>query len=698
MPKPAPLLFKIAPHIVEDLGMNLYTTLPRVLVEFIANAYDADANFAKVTFDAQRISQSRKKLRAAYKLEMADYTENNPPPPTVVSLERRTLPEDEQIVIEDDGHGMSRDDIDKKFLFAGRRRRKEDAGTDRSRMTEGGRPLMGRKGLGKLAGFGVAKKVEVISRCKGEDHATKITLHYDQLTVDPTSREVEVPEERVKDGGGFANGHGTRIILSQLLYDPLKSRPKRVVREIAEHFEFIDPNDFEILMNGTRLERKKRVFAYAWPKPNLPKDEFVERTLPRESGGEVTFKYRIRFTGRNQALLASRRGIRIYAHKRLAAAPSLLDADTNMHGFRTTDYMDGVVHADFIDEQEIDYIGTDRQSLRWESPMLSPLKKFLSKQITKACKKYQALRDKKAKEEVERDSFTENLIARQELTRSDKRIALRIAALLESVCKRGVKDRDYKERLPHMIESIGRGNLMATLAKLANEDQPELRLVAPEIVELSKDEFDQFLQVVKGRLNGIEALKKIVKDVDFKKGDNEKVLQDLLEKCPWLINPMYAQVLSANQTVDTLFNLLAKELKVGLYAATNKNDDRPDLVFLLGSVSLGRLVIVELKSANKELEDEHLTQLLAYMETAREWLDERNAGNVIVHGQLIGSLASGKSKARGVLALRQKIRTVGQETLWTVRDYGQVLVDAEAAHREILEVQRSIQEQADSVD
>lgn len=38
-----PLMFKVAPHIVEDLGLNLYTTLPRVLVEFIANAYDADS-------------------------------------------------------------------------------------------------------------------------------------------------------------------------------------------------------------------------------------------------------------------------------------------------------------------------------------------------------------------------------------------------------------------------------------------------------------------------------------------------------------------------------------------------------------------------------------------------------------------------------------------------------------------------------
>ncbi len=40
---PPRLTFKVAPHIVEDLGLNLYTTLARVLVEFVANAYDADS-------------------------------------------------------------------------------------------------------------------------------------------------------------------------------------------------------------------------------------------------------------------------------------------------------------------------------------------------------------------------------------------------------------------------------------------------------------------------------------------------------------------------------------------------------------------------------------------------------------------------------------------------------------------------------
>jgi hypothetical protein len=49
------LKFKVAPHIVEDLGLNLYTTLPRVLVEFVANAYDAVSPFARIQYDVAQI-------------------------------------------------------------------------------------------------------------------------------------------------------------------------------------------------------------------------------------------------------------------------------------------------------------------------------------------------------------------------------------------------------------------------------------------------------------------------------------------------------------------------------------------------------------------------------------------------------------------------------------------------------------------
>ena len=167
-----PLKFIVAPHIVQDLGLNLYTSLPRVLVEFVANAYDADSPYAKISLDVDKIEEQRKIIKKEWDCEVAKKQGVD-----VIPLAERTLPEDIEIIVSDAGHGMSRTDFQEKFLVAGRRRREEEKST----RTPGGRILMGRKGLGKLAGFGVAQVVTIISQAKGQDHATEVKLDYAEL-------------------------------------------------------------------------------------------------------------------------------------------------------------------------------------------------------------------------------------------------------------------------------------------------------------------------------------------------------------------------------------------------------------------------------------------------------------------------------------------------------------------------------------
>ncbi len=235
------------------------------------------------------------------------------------------------------------------------------------------------------------------------------------------------------------------MVLTNLLYDPLKSRTSTIEGEIADYFSLIDPSEFAIKMNGKHVAPLQREHVYAWPEPDtLLIEDYVEKTLPREGGGEIEFRYRIRFTGKDQALGAEDRGIRVYAHKRLAATPSLLGADANMHGFRQTDYMDGIVHADFIDDEPSDYIATDRESLRWESPLLSDMYDFLSKEIKEACKQYQNLRDVDAPKIVHKDSWTKTEVGKYDFSAKDRKLAMSFAATLEKSCKRSVKDPIYR--------------------------------------------------------------------------------------------------------------------------------------------------------------------------------------------------------------------------------------------------------------
>lgn len=675
-----PLKFKVAPHIVEDLGLNLYTSLPRVLAEFVANAYDADSPTAEVAIDFDAIVEARTTMRKAQaakqKTALSEGYE-------VEALATQTLPPSITISIVDAGCGMSRADIARKFLVAGRRRRLEDADlrTDKQRL------IMGRKGLGKLAGFGVAKRVEVISRKAGEDHATKIVLVYDDLVKKRTTDEIDVHDERLEDGGGFATS-GTRIVLSELLYDPTKSKKDTIQGELAEHFEMIRKEDFEIRVNGTVIEPMVREFAYAWPQPETALTKLIDADFASEEGTKIPFKYRMRFTKPEQSLVGQRRGVRVYARGRLASAPSLFEADTNMHGFRMTDYLDGVVEADFLDNHPTDFIATDRESLRWESPLLAPLKEFLEGEIREACKQYQKTRDGVMPGIVKNDEFTTAAINKLGLAGRDRTLALRIGTSLAAACKQGVGDPIYKTKYPEIIRGIGQGNVLAAIASLAAEEHPELARVAAKIVQLSHEELGGFVSIARGRVNAIVALKKIVLDAKFADKKEEKRVQELLEKAPWLIDSTYGPTVSANEGIGTLFERLAKELAISTHAepGAEGTSDRPDLVFLLGNSGIGRLVIVELKAANVPLDSEHLDQLLDYMERADVWLRANAAKQSFqVHGHLIGMLNL-DSNARKQAALRKRMKDRGPSTTWTVRSFIDVLNDTEQAHAEMLSV------------
>lgn len=115
------LELKFDPRTIEHLGVKMYSTLPPALAELISNSYDADSPGVVVEF-----------------------TEINKTP--------------KSIVIKDEGEGMSLDDIQNKFLVIGRNRRNDDGDKPSDKFS---RLPTGKKGLGKLALFGLANEIVV---------------------------------------------------------------------------------------------------------------------------------------------------------------------------------------------------------------------------------------------------------------------------------------------------------------------------------------------------------------------------------------------------------------------------------------------------------------------------------------------------------------------------------------------------------
>lgn len=112
------LVLTYSHNVIEHLGLKLYQNRPtRVVAELVSNSWDADADEAWI------------------EMNMGDN------------------PAERWIAVHDSGHGMTRQAIADRFLVIGAPKRASP-----SERSPKSRPLMGRKGIGKLAPFGIARE------------------------------------------------------------------------------------------------------------------------------------------------------------------------------------------------------------------------------------------------------------------------------------------------------------------------------------------------------------------------------------------------------------------------------------------------------------------------------------------------------------------------------------------------------------
>lgn len=187
----------VDPRILELLGPNLYTNIYYVLAELIANAYDADAHNVYI------------------------------------------ISGDNDIRIEDDGHGMSyeKGEVGKFLNVAGISRTNEDEAKTRS----GNRRKMGRKGVGKLAALSVSESVDVMTVSNGEKSGFVLS----RIPIDGNKLKAIQEEEIV-----FAHieNNGTAIVMRNPQYK-LNKTSESVKRNLLKIFPLVN-DDFKIHIIG----------------------------------------------------------------------------------------------------------------------------------------------------------------------------------------------------------------------------------------------------------------------------------------------------------------------------------------------------------------------------------------------------------------------------------------------------------------
>jgi uncharacterized protein (TIGR02391 family) len=344
------LALKFDPKTIEHLGVKMYATLPPALAELISNAYDADASEVSIQF-----------------------------------LEQNGTPI--AITIEDNGFGMSLSDIQNKFLVIGRNRRK-DLGDQPS--TTFNRLPTGKKGLGKLALFGLAKEITVDTIKDGRRNRFK--LNWDNLLA---SSDMYNPEIEINDEEVLGKTARTNIQLSAL-----KRKSSFDLDALADSLSriFVVENDFQIKLNDGR---EKTVLVSNERRYGSIEQQFLWTESDVVSSTDAYFgKISLSLLTAKTPIPPSSglRGIALFSRGKLVNAPEYFSESTSSHFYQ---YLTGWIKADFIDLIEEDVISTNRQALNWEHPEMAEFRQYLEKLISAIGQDWRKKRTNKKEQEVE---------------------------------------------------------------------------------------------------------------------------------------------------------------------------------------------------------------------------------------------------------------------------------------------------------
>lgn len=343
------LSLKFDPKTIEHLGVKMYSTLPPALAELISNAYDADASEVTITF-----------------------------------LEQNGTPID--ITVEDNGTGMSRTDIQEKFLVIGRNRRKDEGDNPSAKF---GRLATGKKGLGKLALFGLAKEVSVDTVKDGLRN--RFRLNWDALLAssDTYNPQIDVEDRKVS--------HSAKTIIQ---LSDLKRKSPFDLEAIANSLSriFIVDSNFKIRLKDGKgrditISENRRY-------SNIDQQFTWNENDVIEPDSEYFGKVKIFLaTGLTPIPPSSGlRGVALFSRGKLVNAPEYFSDSTSSHFYQ---YLTGWIKADFIDLLDEDVISTNRQALNWDQPEMTKFREFLSSIIGKVGQDWRKRRANKKDKDVE---------------------------------------------------------------------------------------------------------------------------------------------------------------------------------------------------------------------------------------------------------------------------------------------------------
>jgi hypothetical protein len=533
--------------VLEHLGLNLYSNIPAVVSEVVANAWDADATLVNIDISGT----------------------------------------EQQITISDNGVGMTSADLNERFLRVGYRRR--DSG---SPTTSKGRHVMGRKGIGKLSLFAIANTVTVMTWKDGERSGLVLSAEKirDQIEV---GRSGEYHPEPIAEAEVTVE-LGTLISLTDLRLTPTKATLDNLRKRLARRFSIIGAeNDFHVYVNGTEVSVTDRDYyskiEYLWSLGDVG-DAYEKLCTNAVST--------VRLTGE----VNSSKGWVVTGWVGTVDEQKNIDEDTNVipvlawgkliHEDLLSDvkvtgiyskYVMGEIHANFVDEDSADDIATsDRQSLKEDDPRFEALKEYLADKVLKtvgsswlSARRKNAL-DKAIKNEVVKEWY-------EGLGPDAKDYAKQLFGKIGDMSLENESDRiELYKNCILAFEKLRHRDLLSKVESL--DSAAQLDVIGKAFAGIDELEAAQYGEIAQGRMTVIKSFKGLV-DANEK----EKVLQKHLFEHIWLIDPSWERA-ATNVLIE---ERVTKEFeKVTERLTDDEKKARWDIKY---RTAAGKHVIIELK-------------------------------------------------------------------------------------------------------
>lgn len=569
---PKEIDFYTANSAATHLGRQLYTSSPSALAELVANSYDA-------------------------------YAEN-----IWIQLE------DKQIVIVDDGVGMSLDSIRSQYARIGQPKKEIQAPPGKPT-----REPMGKKGIGKLAAFSLGDNYTVYTKTDQSNRWISFQLSYEQMvdlsnaeTYKAQAVELDSLPETICDHeitSGFV------VVVSNLRRATTQSTTKNLKIQLARRFSLRNSN-VNVFVNGEEVDlspsdllydhiravnyigyseseiaelfpNAKDRQPYTPPKNSKISRELIERLEEKEVKvwlGVVDKPQRLAELGMGNLL--------VYINRKVADEDLLKSKRSAQMGGR---YITGEMNADFLNNLSEDPITSSRQGLDQSDPEVEKLVDLAEAMQNRAIDQWNKLKEDDARENlpdfVKKDpkySAWEKKLSTVQKSFNLK--LLRVMGTFEDFDDEEWMSNDEKvtfiNSVTTLVESLELKEISHELPEGISDEHKLLSLVTKYLGNVARQDRWQMADAAAKRLNAIEHLQSLID----KEREVEKAFEDCLFENPWLLNPFWNRTAKSDEELK-----ITRQHFTELQRGTSDKHKRGYIDIFVEIAELDLPVVVELK-------------------------------------------------------------------------------------------------------